>query len=143
MAARPRQRTQIFLHSVPRPFRNRSFAREEPDEPKRQDAIEPQALEDVGSSSEARGADQFRNQETAASGFWWHAFGSDLVVPVEERQKNSIAVASDPGATRQFGRIQRFDAVRRMSLRRASNRTSSQLIPIHRGQVAIGRWDKG
>src|SRR5262249_20462027 len=123
MAARPRQSVQISLHSIPGPFRDRFFAREEPDQPKGQETVEPQALKDVGARTEAGCTDQVRNQETTACGFWKHAFRSGLVVPVEKRQENSVAVARDPCASRWFGRVQRFDAAPHVNLRRAGNRT--------------------
>src|SRR5262245_32904236 len=100
MTERPRQSAQISLHSVPGPFRDGSFVHEEPYEPKRQEPVEPQALEEVSARTEAGCTDQFRNQETTACGFWWHAFGSGLVVPVEQCQEIPVTVAGDPRAAR-------------------------------------------
>ena len=142
MASRPRQLAQVFSPSVPAPFRDGFFAHEDSDKPKRQDAAEPQAFKDFGGRLEARGTNQFRNQKTTASGFLWQVLGPRLVVPVEQRQEIPVTVGSEPCASRRFAGIQRFDAVPRVGARPPGNRTISKLIPIHRRQVAVRRWNE-
>ena len=138
MAARPRESLPILSHSRPAPEDRARFAREAAEQSKWQDAVKRHSFEARVQSSEVSCADERRNYETTAFRFFTYVIGFH-VVPVEQREQNTMLVASDPRSARGFSRIQGRCSAALANLWRRRQRTSPQLVAIHPSQVAVRR----